>query len=85
MQRLESRTLTKHNAEMRPIKFIGRASQKVTAKIHHINQSMRRELHGIDVDDRPCCLRHLGEGLNVVDTTRKVAGVVQREQSRAIT
>ena len=85
MQRLESRTLAKHNAEMRPVKFIGRASQKVTAEIHHINQSMRRELHGIDVDDRPCCLRYRSKGLDVVDTAREITGVVQGEQSRAIT
>ena len=67
------------------IELVGRAGEKVTVEIFDIDQSMRRKLDGVDVNDDTGLMRHLGQGFNVVHATGQIARIVQCHEPGAVT
>src|SRR5919108_4005162 len=57
--------------------LIGRADQKVAVNLLHVDGTVWRVLHGIDVDERASRLCHLGQFLNRVDRAEQVGCVAK--------
>ena len=64
------------NAHVRAEELVGRAEQEVAAEILHVDQPVRRELHGVDIDQRTSLFRQRRQRFHPVDGACQCPGVL---------
>ena len=69
---------------MRSEKFVAGADQEVAIERAHIDRSVGRVVHGVDISQRPGCVRQAHYFLHRVDRTNRIRGIADRYQPGTI-